>query len=147
MRRQIPVVWSVWAGSFDDSCRGELTNGDMIGMPIAAIWSKGDHHIGFHAAQVPNNLRYSLGRRSLVQVAIDVIQEIDMADAKHSGGGCQLGLTDLAQCFQAWILLFPTEPAAFPACGGDEVRLDSLGGILGENAAVAERLIITARLA
>src|ERR1700694_4962529 len=50
MRRQVLVAWSVLAGRLDNGSRGELANGDMIGMPVAALWPEGDHYIGLHAA-------------------------------------------------------------------------------------------------
>src|SRR5579864_7465550 len=114
----------------------------MIGMPIRAIWPKGDNHIGLHAAQISNDLCHGFCWRCLIQVTIDVIQEIDLANTKHFGCCEQFGLAGLAECIGDWIVALVTEPAAFAPRGCDKVRLDSLGGVLRKYAAVAERLII-----
>src|SRR2546428_6280166 len=142
MRRQIPVVWSIWIGGSDDGSRSELANGDMIGMPIRAIWPKSDHHIGLHSAQVFHDLCHGFCRRGLIQVAIQVIQKLNPANTKHSGCCQQLRLAYLAQCLQAWIVALVAEPTAFAPRCGDKVRLDPFGGVLRKYAAVAERLII-----
>src|SRR3989442_1357860 len=52
------------------------------------------------------------------------------------------GFANLTQCLQTWIVAFIAEPTAFAPRCGDEVRLDSFGGVLCKDATVAERLII-----
>src|SRR5207247_8795618 len=81
-------------------------------------------------------------KRGLNQVALRVIQKLNLANTKHSGCCQQLRLAYLAQCLQPWIVALVAEPATFAACGCDQIGLDSFGGVLRKYAAVAERLII-----
>src|SRR6266487_6531049 len=141
MGSQVALIQRGWIGRFNDGSSGELANGDMIGMPIGAIWPKRHHYIGFHTAHISHNLRDRLRGGSLVQVAINIIQEIDLADAKYPGGCQQLRLAYLAQCFQPWIITLVAKPATLSSRRCNEVRLDSLGGIFREDAAITQRFI------
>lgn len=113
MRGLAVLVQGQCVCSLDNSSSSELANGDMIGMPIGAIRAKGDNNIGFHAPYMSHDLHDRLGWLGLIQIAIDVIQEIDAADTKHTSRCQQLSLTYLAQGFQAWIIALVTKPAAF----------------------------------
>src|ERR1051326_6335305 len=103
MRSQVALKWSIRAGRLDESSRSELADGDMVRVTIPTIWTEGDHHIGFHAAYLPNDLCYHLCWRSLVQIAIDVIQKLNTANTQHFSRGPQFLLAPLTKSLQTWI--------------------------------------------
>ncbi len=97
MEGQFPVVQRIGAGRFDDGGGGKLRNGDVIWMPVASVGPEGDDNVRLDAPQVPGDLCHDLGRVGLVQLAIDIIQEINAADTEHFGCRLQLCFTDLSQ--------------------------------------------------
>src|SRR2546428_10834746 len=98
-------------------------------MPIRAVRAEGHHHIGFHAAYMPNNLGDRLCRGGLIQVTINVIQEIDLANTKRTGGCQQLGLASLTQRFQPWIIGLVAKPATLATRSSDKICFYPLASI------------------
>src|SRR6476660_3058956 len=83
-----------------------------------------------------------LGWIGLVEIAIDVIEEVALANTKRSNRATQLGFADRAERGQPRVVLLGTLPAALATRRGYEVYFDSFGGILGQRAAVAQRLVV-----
>lgn len=131
MRSQEAFVQSVGVGGLDESSRGELTNGDVIWMSIRAIWSEGHHHIRPHAPEMSHDFGDGLGWIGLIQIPINVIQELDLAETKHFRGCTHFGLAPLAECLQPWILLFVAPPAPFSPRCYDQGGLNAFGSIFG----------------
>ncbi len=97
MESQIPLVRRVGARRFDDGSGGTLRDGNMIWMPVASIGAEGDDHIRLHAPQVPGDLCHHFGWVGLVQLAINIPQKINAANAKDFGRRSQFSLTHLTQ--------------------------------------------------
>src|SRR5262249_50873139 len=114
----------------------------MIGVTIAALWPEGDHDMWPHPPQVPNDLANHLTRIRLVEVAVGIIEEIDLANAQPSRRRIQLGLAYGAERRWAGVVAGVAEPAALAARRRHKVDLNSFGGILGQRAAITERLVV-----
>src|SRR5579863_5186172 len=130
MRSQGAFVQGVGVGGFDESRSGELTNGDVIWVPVSTIWSEGHHHIRPHTPKVSRDFGDDLGWIGLIQFPIRVIQELDPAETKHFRGRTHFGLAPLAECLHARILRFVAPPAPFSPSCYDQGGLNALGSIL-----------------
>jgi hypothetical protein len=113
----------------------------MVGVSVATVVAEGDHHVRADAAQVGHELGDDLGRRRLVEVAVQVVQEIDPSDAKHVGGGIQLRLAAHAQNVQARVPA-GAEPAALTARRRDQRDLHTFGRIARQRAAHTHRFVV-----
>jgi hypothetical protein len=132
----------VWIGGGKNRGSRELTDRDVIGVSIRAVGIERDNHMRADAPQMSNDFCNGFGGIRLIEVAINVIEEAHLADAEFSRGVEQFRFADLAERFQARIVLFVAPPAAFAARGGDEICLDSLGGILRQRPAHAQGFIV-----
>jgi hypothetical protein len=83
-----------------------------------------------------------LGRIGLVEVAIEVVQELDLANAQHLRGGKQFGRAELTQRDRPWIIAWICLPAALAARRGNEIGFDARRRVLRQRAARAQCLVI-----
>ncbi|CAA9230774.1 MAG: hypothetical protein AVDCRST_MAG26-952 [uncultured Chloroflexia bacterium] len=111
-------------------------------MAIRAVGSEGDDHLRSNAPQVAHDLAGRLGGVSLVQVAVDVVEEGHVADAQRVCRVVELACPQLTQRTGAGIVGGVALPAALATRRREEVHFDVLGGIPGERAARAERLVV-----
>ena len=72
----------IWIRGADHRRGGELTDSNMVGMSVGAVWSKGNHNIGFYPPDVRDNHGYCFVGWSLIQLAVDVIHEANFTDAQ-----------------------------------------------------------------
>src|SRR5947209_16370026 len=108
----------------------------MVRVTIASILTEGDDDLGLHPAQMSGNLCHSFSGIGCIQFAIDVIQEIDMANTEYFSSCKQFGFAHPAQRFQSGITAFTAEPAALPTRRRDEVGFQAFGGVFREYAAI-----------
>jgi hypothetical protein len=83
-----------------------------------------------------------LGRVGAIELAILVVEEDDLAQAKHLCCSAELGLTHSAQRVRSWIGRCVALPAALAARGGHQEGRNSLGGVSRQDAACAKRLVV-----
>ena len=146
LRHTVGCGWTraaiAWIGGAHDCRRGELANGDMIGVSISSFRTKCDDDLRPDGPQVSHDPRYDLGRISLVQVAVDVVQEMNLVETKRLPRGAQFSLANSAKRILTRICLRVTKPAAFPARCRDEIRFDALGGLFRQRTARTKRLVV-----
>src|SRR5438067_3922952 len=131
MRSQLARVYRVRVGGFDESSSGELTNGDVIWMPIRTIWSEGHHHVRPHTPKMSHDFSNGLGWIGLIQLPIKVIQELDPVETKHFRGRKHFGLAPLAESIQSRIFLLFAPPASFSPRCYDQGGLNAFSSIFG----------------
>ena len=130
-----------------------LVDGDVVGVPVAAVGLEGDHHVGADAAYGADQRAHHFIRRGVDEGAwilvlrradhagIAVIQEEQLAHAHGLGGAAQLPFAHLAERLgsgEAGI----GDLADLAARGADQGDLHAGGGVMGERAAGAEGFII-----
>src|SRR5688572_14236301 len=98
-------------------------------MTIPTIGIKGDDNVWTNASQVRNDLGDGFCGICLVQVAVNVIEKFYIAYAQFLRGVEQFYFAQFAEGFQARVIFFVTEPAAFATRGSDQIGLDSFGSI------------------
>jgi len=104
MRGQITIAQGFLVGGLNNCGCCELADGNMIRVSISSKWPKGDYHVWPDKPQIPDDLSNRLVRMRLIKISIQVIQKIDAMETKYIGGCAYLGLAQLPQRLQAWIL-------------------------------------------
>jgi hypothetical protein len=117
----------------------------MVRVTIAAIRPESGGNMGPDAANVSGNLSLYLNRIRSIQIAIDVIQKVDAANAKFSGGCAKLGFTSLAHNAQLGPDGGVSKTAALTAGRRDEMRMNAFTRVFGEGSAHPERLVVGVR--
>src|SRR5690242_12228536 len=108
----------------------------MVRVTIASILTEGDDDLGLHPTQMSGNLCHSFRRIGYIQLTIDVIQEIDMANTEYFSSCKQFGFAHPAQCFQSGIIALTAHPATLSAGRRDEMGFQAFGGVFREYAAI-----------
>jgi hypothetical protein len=99
-----------------DHCRAcELTDCNVIRMPIIPIGRKRDNDLRHHPPNVSDNLPNRFRGIGLVHFAIDVIQKVETFHAQFMDCILQLSSTELRENAGAWIPLLRAAPALLPA--------------------------------
>ena len=83
-----------------------------------------------------------LGRVGLVEVAVEVVEKLDVSNAQHLRSRQQLGRANLAERLRPRIGAWITLPATLAAGCGDEVEFDARRSILRQCAAGTQCLIV-----
>jgi len=83
-----------------------------------------------------------LGWIGLVEIAVDVIEEMELTNTKGSGRVTQFGFADRAERGQPRVVVLGAMSAALATRRRHQICLDSFGGILCQRAAVAQRFIV-----
>ena len=92
-----------------------MSNGDVIGVSVVAIGRKGYDHLRFDPANMCDDLANGFLMICLIDIPIDVIQKRKTRHAEFLHAGFQLFGAQLAESFEAGILLFGAEPTPLPA--------------------------------
>jgi hypothetical protein len=83
-------------GGAHGGCGRELRDCDVVGMPVRTVRTESDDHVGPNAPDVRS---YGANRncgRELINFAVRVIQDRDLADTQHRGSLPQLRFTNTA---------------------------------------------------
>lgn len=95
-----------------------------------------------NAPQVMGDFRDGFGWIDLIEITVNVVKETDFTDTKLARGVEQFGLAHFAKRFQARIVFFIAEPAAFATRRGNEIGLDSFSGVFRQSPARPQRFIV-----
>src|SRR4051812_45327225 len=120
-------------------CRGgELADGHMIRMTIGAKGIEGDDDLWTHASQLHHNAPDCLARLCLIELAILVAEQCDLAYAELARRRTQLQFAHATHFFVARPQFIREVTSALPTCGGDDVRLHATGCVRCQRAPNAE---------
>src|SRR5436190_1492496 len=101
----------------------------MVGMPIYAVRPKCHNNLRFDAANMGNKFADDFFSIRLIHISINVIKEIDFAQAKMLRGTLQLSFADSCDSFQAGVGSLRIKPASLPTRRTDQIGLYDFGGI------------------
>jgi hypothetical protein len=125
--------------------RGELADGDVIGVTISAFRPERHHDLRPHPAEVTGNSGDGLGCVDAVERAVGVVEEADLAQAELLGRGPKLRLPRAPNHVRRRTRDRVPESAALAARRGHQVRRNPFGGRQGQGAAGAERFVVGMR--
>src|SRR6185295_4214769 len=114
----------------------------MVRMAICAVRAERHHDVWFDAPDQWHDLSLRLGRDGAVQVPVDVIQKMNLADSQFLTRRAQFGLADFAHNLKGGPHGRISEAAAFPSCRSDEISLDTLTGVSCERPAHSQRFVV-----
>src|SRR5512136_2542254 len=131
--RSLRIVVVSWEGRVcrgDNSRRGELGDGDVIGMSVSTVGGECHDHIRLNAPDVPCNDADHHTWVGAVEMLVAVIQQRDFAHAQDRRGGAQLGFTYARQRRRTWMLVIlgskTTVAAVVTARGSQQKNIDAL---------------------
>src|SRR5687768_5811201 len=93
------------------SRKSELADRDVVGMSVVTIGRKGDNNLWIYLANMSDDLADRFNVICLIHVTVDIAKEIEPLDAKLITSSLQFPRADLAESFQAWVLLLGAGPA------------------------------------
>ena len=114
----------------------------MVRVAVHAVLVKCDHDMRSDAPDVPDQLLRKNALVSFIEFAVVIVEKVDLSKAQDLRRFLQLALADFPQLRRPWILFRRPEPALLAAGRGDQVGLNALGGIFGEDASYAQRFVI-----
>ena len=111
-------------------------------MAVGAERIEGDDHVRPDASNVAGDLFARLCRIDAIQLAIEIVEQADLAHAKLACRGAQLGLACLPDDSRPRRRALVVEPPALAASRRHDEGLDAFSRILREHPARPERLIV-----
>src|SRR5262245_4008082 len=117
----------------------------MVWMAVCAVRAERHHNVRFDSADERHDLALCLYRIDTVEVFVDVIEKMNLADSQFSARRTQLGFTYFAHDLKRGSHDCISEAAALSPCRCKEIGLDSLSRISGESPAHSQRLIVGMR--
>ena len=114
----------------------------MIGVAVGPVGAEGDHDLGPQAAQVGGDPVGRLPGVGLVEVAVNVAEQRQLADTQGRHRAAQLSLTEARHRGQAGVVGRVALPAALAEGGCHQIRLDPLGGVLCQGSATTKGFIV-----
>jgi hypothetical protein len=107
-------------------------------MPGGTIRAKGDDHMWPHPAQMGYDAGNDLARVSEVQIAVDILQEIDPPQAEDAGCLPELAFAYAAERRRTGVGVGSSGPAQLAACRRQQVGRDTFSRIFSKHAAHAK---------
>src|SRR5262245_38670904 len=101
----------IWIRGSQRGRSRKLANGNVIRVTIATVRIKGNYDLWLNTPYMLDNFCYRLGRVSLIQIPINVIEKLHFADAKFLRGVEQFTLADLSQLVWSGVIFFISPPA------------------------------------
>jgi len=125
-----------------DRGRGQLADGNVVGMAIRALRTERNDDLRSDPAKVTGDFLDRFGRVDLIERAIRIVEEPDFSEAQLCSGRQQLGLTRLADDVRSRRLLAVSEPTAFASGRCHQIGRHSLGRTFRQSPARSQRLIV-----
>src|SRR5262249_18644280 len=117
----------------------------MVGMAVRTVRTECQHNVRFDAADEWHDLPLRLRRIGTVEVSVDVIEKMNLADTQFPASRTQLGLTHFTDPLNRGPHGCISEAAALSSCCCNEIGFDSLFRVSSESPAHPQRFIVGMR--